>query len=474
MEPELDRVNVLFVLWRSIGHIHASLGLAKSIESTGHNVVYMGHSNVKEIVETQGFAFHQSMIFEGNTFPLGIGNLPSDLMPLAAKPKQLLKRIRDGRKKHSQFVKLIPEIVRELERILDLYDPAFLVFDPFLLYFYLPAYRRNIPAVALSTKPLATPDQAVPPYTRMTIPRNTLVSRIRISAQWKVQHLRYRCWEVYQRALFGGAPIDLAREFSTSCDFPIAEEWATRPILTDLRLKCVKEWVLHTPRFDFPRHRIDDAAIYLGPCVDFHRAEHSFDWSSIPEGKLIVCVLSTVLHPGSRAARNRMRFIRRLIEAMKELPDYVLICSARLGCSPSDLRIPRNVRIYESIPTLQAIQRAKLLITQGGGNIAKEAILGGVKMLTFPDNADQPGFSARLLYHGLSLRCQLSHATSRKIRSLILRSFADDSMDERLALHAQELRAFPTADLLGQEIDRLRNCRNGITVQNSEVNVNSK
>jgi UDP:flavonoid glycosyltransferase YjiC (YdhE family) len=118
---------------------------------------------------------------------------------------------------------------------------------------------------------------------------------------------------------------------------------------------------------------------------------------------------------------------------MRSLPDFVLVLSAGRGLELASLgEIPSNVLLYETIPAIRAMKRAELLITQGGGNIVKEAILQGVRLLTFPAAADQPGLSARLMYHKLSLRFPLERATSSTIRGLILDTLNDAGLPARI------------------------------------------
>jgi UDP:flavonoid glycosyltransferase YjiC (YdhE family) len=74
---------------------------------------------------------------------------------------------------------------------------------------------------------------------------------------------------------------------------------------------------------------------------------------------------------------------------------------------PSNL--PPNVRVVASAPQLAVLRRAHLMLTEGGSNSVKECVHFGVPMLVYPRNADQPGNSARVVFHGLGLRGDPKH-----------------------------------------------------------------
>lgn len=455
--------TVLFVMWRSLGHLNASFGVARRLEALGYTVVYIGPEDIHPLVTRQGFRFGETGLFQYFRVPIGIGRRIGDLMLGLGELPKLFQRIREGRAEYRRIRAAAPTLISEMRSVIERYNPRFLVFDPFLLHFYIPVYKFGVPAVALSTKSLASRGRDVPPYTSMTVPRLTRMSRLKIGAEWTIQRLRYISWNIYERVLFGGTPYVVAKWLSQIANFPLREEWATRSIITDLRFKCVQEWVLHAPEFDFPRTTVErGGAVYLGPCVDMTRKEEVFEWDLLPDGRLLCCMLTSVFHPGSAATKRRIRFLRELLEAIRTLPDMVLIVATGKGITAVDLGpLPQNAIVVEKLPALDAMRRAELILTQAGGNSAKEAILTGVPLLVFPDATDQPGFSARLEFHRLAFRYPLRRARASRISELITRSLMDVGMHHRLSEMSDVLRRsnedLPRFSSVVDKVDRLRN-----------------
>jgi len=130
---------------------------------------------------------------------------------------------------------------------------------------------------------------------------------------------------------------------------------------------------------------------------------------------------------------------------MKTMTEFDLVLAVGKGMDPID-NIPSNVYIAESVPALQLLRKAELVICQGGCNIVKEAILAGIRILTFPSAADQPGSSSRLLFHKLGLRCPMEKATAKIIRQLILQTLQDSEMLQRVERTSTLFRQYQDCD----------------------------
>ena len=426
--------TVLFVIWRSQGHLNASLGLAKGLRRLGYRVIYTGPTQIRDRVQSEGFECLGSAAFDGLPLPIGVGTRIADLLANWRNPRTILKIVIEGRQILYSAKKTISLRCNVFEHDLLAIMPKLVVFDPFLLYFYAPVHAHKIPAVALSTKSLASAAPDTPPYTVATVPRNTFTSRMRIRVDWFRQHTKYAFWRAYQYALFGVTPQSFCKFSSRSWQFNSSKEWRARPFATDLKFACVPEWVLYPPCFDFPRDDLrNQNAHYLGAYVDLDRNEEDF---SIPvdfiKRPLIVCVLTSVFRELSAAQARRNRFLAQLLNCMEGLPEYQAVIA--VGPSPlfRDARLPENVTICSAIPTLALMKKAALLITQGGGNTVKEGILNSVSLLTIPDAADQPGLSARLEYHGLSASIAMHKVKSDRLRYLILDSIGNNERRRRI------------------------------------------
>jgi MGT family glycosyltransferase len=436
-----EQVAMIFV-WRSLGHVNASLGLARRLQSLGYSIIFSGPSEIREEIERQGYRFHAVAHLEWVRMPYGIRRRPSELL----RRRPFISALRDARaaalNETERFRQGVSQIIESTNSIVRQMRPAFVVFDPFLLVYALPFLAHSVPVVALSTKVLATADPVVPPYTVPLLPPHSLLSRIALRSVWWRAVVSYGMWEIYERLFSGSSLRGLARTLARECGISMRNEWKTRPLLTDCKFASVPEWVLHAQEFDFPRERPLPADVrYLGPCVDRQRTELPL---TVPEeilnGPLIVCVMSSVFHPGTASARRRLLFLQELMACMAQNPDLSLVLST--GCKHDFIgvdAIPPNVKVYEHIPVLKFLERASLLITQGGANIAKEAILCGVPMLVFPGHGDQPGMSARIVFHGIGKRSDAERTTAQEIAALIREVLHDDGMRKAAARMREHL-----------------------------------
>lgn len=399
--------NIVFVMANFTGHLNATFKLAGDLRKRGHNVTYVGTEATRPKIAAQGFAF-QSLPY--------IRDLSID-QPL----RRLLRQrhtLRESAQETLAGVKDIPVMTDELVHQL---KPDLLIFDPFYLIYAIPFYPHRIPALALSTKPLLDPDPLVPPYTSRLIPRDNFWSRRLIQLAWlnlRTIYLGYRFRMFVSRQLIGYSPYSLTKLISRQNSFPIEREWATRPLSYDFNLANVPEIVLHSEEFDFPRAQPVRANVhYIGPCVDLDRQEEPFDWSRIKgDSKLIFCSIGTIGTIGG----YEEDFLRRVIEVFRDRPDYTLIMSVCRGIDSAalDPQLP-NVQILPFVPQLQVLRRADLMINHGGANSIKECILLGVPMIVYARSSDQPGNSARVIYHGLGLRGDIHNDTSATIAAKI-------------------------------------------------------
>ena len=160
-----------------------------------------------------------------------------------------------------------------------------------------------------------------------------------------------------------------------------------------------------------------DNVHYIGPCVDLDRQQEPFDWSRVDSSsKLIFCSIGTI-GPTDGFEED---FLRRVIEVFRGRPDYTLIMSVGRGIDIAALD-PRlsNAHILPFVPQLQVLRRADLMINHGGANSIKECVSLGVPMIVYPRRSDQPGNSARVIYHGLGLRGDIRNDSSTTIAAKI-------------------------------------------------------
>jgi UDP:flavonoid glycosyltransferase YjiC (YdhE family) len=197
-------------------------------------------------------------------------------------------------------------------------------------------------------------------------------------------------------------------------------------------LARVPELILCAGEFDFPESRRPGKSprYYVGASVNLQRKEDRFDWEKIDNSKpLIYCSLGSQPHNCVGAKR----FFEVIIEAMSELPDRQMIVATGAQFYHDFQHGPANVLVMTHAPQLQILQRAKVMITHGGLNTIKEAILFGTPMIVFPSFGDQPMNAARIAYYGLGLTGDLGTVTVEQARALIERAMQPEFLERALA-----------------------------------------
>lgn len=185
-------------------------------------------------------------------------------------------------------------------------------------------------------------------------------------------------------------------------------------------VKLMPELVLCPKEFDFPQSlaRSRDFNYYhVDPSVDLQRKEIAFDWSAVTDNKpLMYCSLGSQPH---LYAEGRFLF-ETILLAARSLSDWQFVLTIGRDWNPEDFQnIASNVVLTKSAPQLSMLRKASLIVTHGGLNSIKEAILFGVPMIVFPMIGDQPVNAARVDYHGLGITGSVKKLTTGQFHSLV-------------------------------------------------------
>lgn len=270
--------------------------------------------------------------------------------------------------------------------------------DPFLLWAY-PWIARHVRAVALSTKPLLTPDPLVPPWTSAVVPAHGLSARIKVAGTWwrtRLDYERYRLRCALLEIRTGQSHRSLARGSIRSARHDPAD-WACRPVSIDMRYRSAGELVLHAAEFDLPRARaLDEGVAYLGPCIDVPRVP-----DRCRHERLVFCSFGTEM-----SAEDALPKYRAVMAAVSDMPDVNLAISTGKKDLSAALRNEvacrnSNVEIHDWVDAKSMFVKAATTVIHCGANSTKEAIAARCPIVAMPTRADQPGMAARVVYHGL-------------------------------------------------------------------------
>lgn len=360
--------TIVIAMLPELGHLNATLKLARALMARGHQIYYLGGSDHRSYLEQQQMRFVS--LGAGLRPPTGSSQL--DVMELLSETTLNCRRLGE------YFTHVIEVFRLEIEALIRDLKPDLFLIDPY------------VPDIALIAQQLAAP---------FVFLNTTLLNPIT------------------DTALLNVSP-ELGR---------------------------VPELITCLAEFDFPeavrrgRHRF-----YLGPGVDLQRGEEPFDWKLDPAMPLIYCSLGSQ----SQNCVGAQRFFQVVIDAMTALPDWRMILATGVHFNHDDFeRIPPNVLLLNHAPQLQILARADVVITHGGLNTIREALVFGVPMVVFPSFGEQPMNAARVVHHGLGVSGNMLDVTVEEARTLIERAMETDSLRQRAAFFSERCKQIEEEDL---------------------------
>ncbi|HYG09089.1 MAG TPA: glycosyltransferase [Pyrinomonadaceae bacterium] len=208
------------------------------------------------------------------------------------------------------------------------------------------------------------------------------------------------------------------------------------------KLSDKTELILCPREFEFPDARRRKGSHYVEASIDLSRGDANFPWERVDERKpLIYCSFGSQSH----LIEGSQRFFQTVVDTFAAKPDWQLILSYG-SVNIEELRgVPDNAVLVKSVPQLDVLQKASMMITHGGFNSVKECIYFGVPMILFSLIRDQPAISARAVYHGLGVMGDIHEATPEHIQSLIDRVFQDPAFKARLTAMSSIFREYEEA-----------------------------
>ncbi len=362
--------TIIIAMLPEMGHLNATLKLARTLGERGHEIFYLGGSERRAYMEKQGMRF---ISLDEGWDSAGSGFSQLDVMEFLLEARLHCQPL-------NQYFTTVIETFREgIEGLIGYLQPDFLLIDPY------------VPDVALIAQELEMP---------FAFLNTTLFS-----------------------------PLDGTELLESSPELGRVPQLIT----------CLEE-------FDYPEVvRRSRNRHYLGPGVDLQRHEEPFDWNQIDHTiPLIYCSLGSQSHNCVGA----QRFFQVMIDAMSGLPHLQMILAAGVQFNSGDFQsIPANVLMLKHAPQLQILERADVVITHGGLNTIKEALVFGVPMIVFPSFGEQPMNAGRIVHHGLGVWGNLQSVTVEQARSFIERVVETESFRERAAFFRERCEALDGSDV---------------------------
>lgn len=373
--------------------------LVQRLRQRGDRVVFAGPAHFKDYPLSQGFEYvcpFEELEQQAKEAHERISRLP------------LLRRLSAMSAHAAEHTERLWQ--REEEWLREVQADA-VIMDPISWLLAAAPLKLGLPIIGLLPTFVAYFNLAEPPVFSPRVPdaRPSLRSRLRNLGAW--------LWLYGQRWLPAALP-HLAASFRRGHPLARVRALGGRIKLSEYGYRLqVPEIVMLPGELNFPLGFEPTPRCYLGGYTDPDRAEAELDWSRLdPNKPLAYCALGT----NPWAYRQGARLLRAVIDAFCNRPDWQLLVAVGSSAEPQDFQpVPSNIVVAKFVPQLQALKRARILITQGGGASVREALFHGVPMLVFPLYGDQFGLSARIVFHKLGLRGDTRRAEATKIRAMV-------------------------------------------------------
>ena len=380
----------------ALGPLRSTYFLADSLKRKGHKIIYITPKKLSGEISAQGFDFfiEESIdLTETNT------------------------SIVNGKSKSSdENIDLNQARVVELtNKVINEYSPDMFILDSDQTIYAIALHKHAVRAIFVNTMIGGIKLKSIPPINSTYVPQGGFLSNIKIEIIWQWLFIKKKIWSLrFPKSSMVAKNKELVH-FAKAQGFPL-KKFICYDRTYEYGLKHIPEVYLAPKELDFFSNSKRSNIYFLGPMVATDRYEAKFDWSQIDRCKPVVfCSLGTSAHYYNQRVPL---FFKRLIAVFRKFKDLELVLSVGKFIEFESLGdIPDNVHIYKDVPQLTVLKHSSLMISHGGLNSVKEAIINGVPLLVYPLNphVDQNGNAARVVYHGLGKRGSINKDKEEKI-----------------------------------------------------------
>lgn len=396
-------MKVLCVLHSSIGHINSIENVLSLLSKNGYEVNVGVYPSGIQILKTRGYGCHP---IECEPFGLGYeDNLVA--FEKFSYFKSLYLRL--------SFY-LYNKRKKEIHTILNRFNPEIILIDLFystdIVLIYDWVSKNNCKVAYVNIMPSLDRSRTIPPINHSLIP----ISPEQVNEIWiKFNKLKIQKRFTQKMKYFGHDDLSMVRDKLSEIESLKKHSSVLWENTLRIKISNIPELLLVPKEFEFQPFTPQTNQHYIGFQFS-ERDEQQINplfYKTIHEklfqkkgnySKMIYCSFGSIY---GGFGQKVLSFLRELIIAMKNLPNYFLILSLKNELRQKIIfdNLP-NIEILDFVPQLLVLKHADLFITHGGINSIKEAIYYEVPMLVYPIDPffDQPGNAARVEYHKIGLR----------------------------------------------------------------------
>jgi zeaxanthin glucosyltransferase len=406
--------KILIDILPAQGHLNGSLKLALVLKNAGYDIVYLNMSAFQTELEKHGLEYatieqynRQFMIGEWKfSFELFFNKL------FDFNRKELFK---SEELEFQLFKKNIHEV-----------SPDLVLLDDQNMLKAVHYKICNIPIVCLDNLPESCMSDNVPPYTSFFVPSNNFISKWFCKVLWFRKTIQNR-WRLCKLQLnlvgtdYYSATLRITKQNKINLKKSIDLKRGF-----NIGIKKIPHIIVAPGAFDFP-HPQKDGIFNVGPLVDINREgeieksrynalKKNLDkYKEKESGFIIYCSLGTITQ-GWQSRKKRFLFEMMKV-ASQNLSDLFVLSAGKEFNINEFLPVPENMYVFEFVPQVDLLQFCDIMITHGGMNTITECVFCEVPMLVYPlsPHWDQPGNSARVVYHGLGLNGRITRDSAKTI-----------------------------------------------------------
>lgn len=415
--------KVLICITGLTGILNASLELARRLEADGQSVTLAAPRDLADRINPTGLSFHRLPTINLEPEP----PLPEFSGPTRPLRRLLYRYLNRGERRAAALAATDP---KNFVTLLQTLQPDLLICDVELHEYIFTAYGQGQKTVLLSQWYSLWDSPGLPYQLTDLVPGGLqyydeeITPKV-ISDNW-AELKRKRSQTARKVALLSGGTdrrstlLTLAKREGFPLDriqknfWPGPFTYERMPVLAmapkEMELPHEPPGFLHyvgpMVRSDRPEKlAVSDNGFTLAEIVDRKQAEGA---------KLLVCTVSTM--PGGQPDD----FIARLVEAVRERPDWLLILGT--GGQPEVIPgdCPVNVFPFGFVPQLAALAQADLSINHAGIHTIHECLHFAVPMMCYYSlTSDQPGCAVRVHHHGVGLMARRDRDDAGEIRVML-------------------------------------------------------
>jgi zeaxanthin glucosyltransferase len=417
--------TILFYSVSALSHYYSTFKVAKILQQRNCEVVYLGNEMFRYPVEKSGFKFEPLNEWaeqsSSNILKKGIPNFLRDCIHYRHNDFGYKKFKLNIDKLHEKVLKIKPDLIF----IDTLRAPFFIVFQ---------GLATKI--VLISILPFSGKAVFIPPFYSSLIPKKNLFFKNYIGLLWfKNKIIKNISLHLKNAITLGQNTSSYIARFSKEIKFDSKKNFDYNRSYY-YSVKNLPELILIPKSFEFPHSDLPNV-YYAGLKINRERVKEvnisnarylavikligKFKIKN-SNTKLIYCSLGTLSSYDLEVAGL---FFQKIAKLCNNFKDYIFIISSGDSYNPTKLLpIPQNMFVFPYVPQTDLLLHADIMITHGGINSILECIESCIPMLVYPLSLkwDQPGNSARVVYHGLGLKGNMrkdsANAMAKKLSKL--------------------------------------------------------